>query len=134
MRPGRSLRVVLVAVVLILSGAGKLAAAPAPVITIEPPAPAREGLTLAAIVRDAAGRPVAGAPVTFTLRTAFGRLPAGRATTDAGGKASVTVGDLRVRTVTVAVAVERTPAVGGGEAAASFHLDHAPERRPRRGL
>src|SRR3546814_324430 len=47
------------------------------------------GTVLAATVTDAGGSPVAGAAVTFKVRTTFGWLVVGETTTDPAGRAAV---------------------------------------------
>lgn len=49
------------------------------------------GTVLAATVTDAGGAPVAGAAVTFKVRTTFGWLVIGEAATDQAGRATVTL-------------------------------------------
>jgi hypothetical protein len=49
------------------------------------------GTVLAAAVTDAGGAPVAGAAVTFKVRTTFGWLVVGETATDPAGRAAVTL-------------------------------------------
>lgn len=49
------------------------------------------GTVLAATVTDAGGSPVAGAAVTFKVRTTFGWLVVGETATDSAGRAAVTL-------------------------------------------
>jgi len=84
-----------------------------------------DGTVLAATVTDAGGSPVAGAAVTFKVRTTFGWLVVGETATDPAGRAAVTL-PFTSRPTEAAVEVEQE----SGLLRAAILLERAPLAEP----
>jgi hypothetical protein len=109
---------------LVLAAPPASAAEPAKItVAVEPVTGGRLGIIT--VVVDARGAPVADAPVVVKVRTTFGWLPAGQASTDAAGRAQVDLpATLRLEELSVEAGDE-------GQARTTLRLSQARPVAPR---